>query len=248
MQNFKDNLQGCELEVEDLGAGSLKIYQARGLYRFTSDSVLLAKFAKAKANDIAADFCAGGGIVGFYFYALNQKIKSMTLFEMQKDLSDLSRASIGLNALENFFAINCRVQDIENKYNNCFSLILCNPPYEPKGSGFVNSDGSIAACRSEIELSLDELLQSAAKRLKFGGRLALMHRADRLAELMHLMTHYKIQPKRMQLIQSTEHADPYLVLIEGVRGGAKGMKVLQTHIVNKKTAEKVPDSGKNRNF
>lgn len=225
-------MQNFELEIENLGLGSLKVYQTRGLYRFTSDSVLLAKFAKAKANDIAADFCAGGGIVGFYFYALNQSMKSMTFFEMQKNLSNLSKASIELNALTNFSAVNCRVQDIDAKYNNYFSLILCNPPYERKGSGFINSNGDIAACRSEVNLSLDELLQSVAKRLKFGGRLTIMHRADRLDELMYLMSHYKIQPKRLQLVQSTKRAQPYLVLVEGIRGGANGIKILQTHIVN----------------
>ena len=80
--------------IEELLEGNLKIIQNVGLYRFTSDSVLLTRFVRAKAHERVADFCAGSGIVGLHFYALNPKIESVTLFEMQQELYEMSCRSI----------------------------------------------------------------------------------------------------------------------------------------------------------
>ena len=75
------------LKLDDLLVGGMKIYQDDGLYKFTSDSVLLSRFARAKKEDVVADFCAGSGIVGLHFYALNRPVvKRLVLFEMQKTL------------------------------------------------------------------------------------------------------------------------------------------------------------------
>ena len=83
------------LVTEDLGIAGLSIYQDDELYRFTSDSVLLSRFASVKPGEVVADLCSGSGIVGFHLYGLNaEKIKSVTFFEMQKPLYDLSVASI----------------------------------------------------------------------------------------------------------------------------------------------------------
>ena len=117
--------------IEDLGINGLKIYQDDALYKFTSDSVLLTRFARVKKGDIVADFCSGSGIVGLHLFALNPElIESVTLFELQRPLYDLSLKSININSLEDKFnAVNVRVQDIDNSYNGKFSLIVCNPPY-----------------------------------------------------------------------------------------------------------------------
>jgi tRNA1(Val) A37 N6-methylase TrmN6 len=109
-----------EFEVaEDMCLDGLKIVQDTRLYRFTSDSVLLSKFAAAKRGDDVADFCAGSGIVGFHFYALNKaKFPNMpvTLFELQPELTALSKKTALLNGFENFAFVNGRLQDIPNEF------------------------------------------------------------------------------------------------------------------------------------
>ena len=216
--------------LEDLLINNLKIYQNDELYCFTSDAVLLSKFATVKKGDKVADFCSGSGIVGLNLYAHNQGIESLTLFEMQPALFELSKKSIEYNNLgEKVFAENTKVQDIDKRYNEYFSLIVCNPPYMEKGSGFSSEEYHIAVCKEEIELTLKELVKAAAKALKFKGRFALVHRADRLAEIFEEMKNNKIEPKRMQLI-SAKNKKPYLVLIEGVKGGKKGIDILQNEI------------------
>lgn len=212
--------------LEDLCLNGLKIYQDDNLYRFTSDAVLLTRFASVKNNDIVADFCSGSGIVGIHLFGLYPKIKSVTLFEMQKSLFDLSNKSISLNGLEDkFTAINCKVQDIGKEFNEKFSLIVCNPPYMEVGKGQTEENQSIAICKSEICLTLSELIDSVSRCLKFGGRFAMVYRSDRLVDAIVKMREKNIEPKRLQLVSGGNKA-PYLFMIEGVKGGKSGLKVL----------------------
>lgn len=209
--------------------GEKKIIQNKNLYRFTSDSILLSRFARAKYGDNVADFCAGSGIVGYHFMCLNPQIKSLTLFEMQETLSDMSARTAALNNFENCRNVLCRLQDIGSDFNGAFSLILCNPPYER--GGFGNDSYEKAICRKEITITLEEIIAVAAKKLKFGGRLAIINRADRTAELFYLMKQKNIEPKRMQFISGTDGAKPYLIMAEGVLGGKTGLDILPT-VVN----------------
>lgn len=212
---------------EILENGKIVVFQDDELYTFTSDSILLSKFAKLKKGDEVADFCAGSGIVGLNLLALNSGlIKSLTFFELQKPLFNLLQKSIKENGLQTeCCAINCRLQDIDKSFNEKFSLIVCNPPYMKVSAGETNSDKEKAICTSEIELNLAELCLAFSKHLKFGGRVCLVHRADRLAEVIYELKKNNIEPKRLQMV-SAGKKEPYLFLLEGVKGGKSGLKVL----------------------
>lgn len=230
-----NGVQLNEYEVlEDMLIDGLKVVQDTRLYRFTSDSVLLSRFAKAKKGDKVADFCAGSGIVAFHFYALNRgKIEGLefTLFEMQKELSDLSEKTARINGFENFEIVNCKLQDLPKAYNEKFSLVLCNPPYERSGSGFDNDNYRKAVCRKEITIDLSEIARAASFALKFGGRLCMLHRADRLPEVCYALKAYNIEVKKIQFVGGRDASKPYLVMIEGVKGGKPGCQILET-VVN----------------
>ncbi|MBR1974657.1 MAG: methyltransferase domain-containing protein [Clostridia bacterium] len=225
-----------EYEVlEDMLIDGLKIVQDTRLYRFTSDSVLLSKFAKAKKGDTVADFCAGSGIVAFHFYALNkEKAQGMTftLFEMQEELSVLSRKTALYNGFENFTFVQGKLQDIPKEYNEKFSLVLCNPPYERANTGFDNDDYAKAVCRKEITINLKEIAKAAAFALKYGGRLCMLHRADRLAEVCYTLHEVGLEVKKMQFVGGRYATKPYLVMVEAVKGGKPACEILET-IVNK---------------
>lgn len=233
-------MEGIELKegevLEDMQLDGLKIVQDTTLYRFTSDSVLLSKFAKAKNGDVVADFCAGSGIVAFHFYALNRhdvKGLTFTLFELQESLLNLSKKTAAYNGFDNFAFQLGRLQELDEKYREKFSLVLCNPPYERADSGFDNDAYEKAICRKEITLQLSEIVKAAAFALKFGGRIALLHRADRVAEVCYALKEANMEVKKMQFVTGREGAKPYLVMIEGVKGGKPCCEVLPT-IVNKR--------------
>ncbi|MBO5334986.1 MAG: methyltransferase [Clostridia bacterium] len=219
--------------VEDMGIANLKIIQDKRLYRFTSDSVLLSRFAAVKKGEKIADFCAGSGIVAFHTHALHidKPPAQYTLFEMQAPLCNLAKKTIEYNGFTNFTVVNCRLQDIPKEYAERFSLILCNPPYERAGTGFDNADYEKAVCRKEITLTLAEIAKAAAKSLKYGGRLCMVHRADRLAELCYVLKGVGIEVKKLQFVAGRDGTKPYLVLLEGVKGGKPATEILPT-IVN----------------
>ena len=203
--------------------GDKIIIQNVSLYRFTSDSILLSRFAKGKKGDVVADFCAGSGAVGYHFLCLNPHIKSLTLFEMQPALADMARRTAAANGFESA-VVEGRVQDIGVEYNGAFSLILCNPPYER--GGFENLSYEKAVCRKEITITLPEIIEAAAKKLKFGGRLAMVNRADRLAEIFYTLKGKGLEPKKMQLIRGGENTPPYAVMVEAVKGGKPSLEIL----------------------
>lgn len=219
------------LQFENL-INPIKVYQDDSLYTFTSDSILLSKFVRAKKGEVVADFCAGSGVVGFNFYGLNHNlIKSVNFFEVQQSLFSLCQKSIIENGLEQtFFAENTKLQDIKSEYFGKFSLILCNPPYMKIGHGEQNQDDGKAICKSEVLLSLDELCQAISKCLKYGGRTAICHRADRLIEVICALKKYNVEPKRLQFV-CAKNKKPYLILIEGVKAGKSGIEILE-NIIN----------------
>ena len=221
-----------EYEVlEDMLIDGLKIVQDTRLYRFTSDSVLLSRFAKAKKGDVVADFCAGSGIVAFHFYALNKdKLRdlSFTLFEMQTALSKLSQKTAVYNGFDNFEIVNCKLQDIPKSYNERFSLVLCNPPYERVGTGFDNDEYEKAVCRKELTLTLKEIAKATSFVLKYGGRLCMLHRADRLAEVCYTLHEAGLEVKKIQFVGGRYGSKPYLVMVEAVKGGKPSVEIMET--------------------
>lgn len=220
--------------LEDMLIGGLKVVQNTTLYRFTSDSVLLSKFASAKKGDKVADFCSGCGIVGFHFHALHSEFAfPITLFEMQKSLSDLAKKTIEYNDFTNFCVENIRLQDLPSCYYGQFSLVLCNPPYEKANDGFQKEEWEKAVCRKELTVCLDEICAAAKKALKFGGRMAIIHRADRIGELCYTLKKYNFEVKRLQFVTGKAEDSPYLVMAEATLGGKPCTEILPL-LINEK--------------
>jgi tRNA1(Val) A37 N6-methylase TrmN6 len=147
---------------------------------------------------------------------------------MQQNLADMATRTASLNHFNHVTVVQTRLQDIGNEYNDKFSLILCNPPYER--GGFDNEVYEKAICRKELTITLPEIIEIAYKKLKFGGRLALLQRADRIAELFYLLKKRGLEPKKMQFVAGSEKVAPYLVLVEATKGGKEGITVLPTAI------------------
>ena len=213
------------MQTEEYLLDGMKILQDSEQYRFTSDAVLLARFVTAKKGERVADFCSGSGVVGLHFFGENTGVEHVTLFEMQPVLARMSEKSVALNGLQEHFTVeNVRLQEIPARYTEAFSLILCNPPYER--GGFSAASEQRAPCRRELTLTLEELCLAAAKCLKFGGRFALIHRADRVAEVLYTLHAHRLEPKKLQFVAGKAGAKPYAVLVMAVKGGKPGTEVL----------------------
>ena len=215
------------LVLDDLLINGIKIYQDDELYRFTSDAVILSKFASFKKGDVVADFCSGSGIVGLHFYALNNGVKSVDLIEIQSELSTLSKMTVEYNKLQDIFTvINKPIQELDAKFNGKYSLILCNPPYKKAGSGEPNGNIKIAMCRHEITVTQEEIIEISAKKLKHGGRLCICQRTERLVDMICKMVSVGLNPTRIQTVVTKKGGNPYLFLIEAVKGVKPQLKIL----------------------
>lgn len=218
--------------IEELGIDNLKIIQDDTLYRFTSDAVMLTRFASSKKGDVVADFCSGSGIVGIHYYALNKNIKSVDLFEIQEELYNISKKSIELNNLEQIFtAYNTPLQEIDKTFNAKYTLILCNPPYKKKSSGETSTNIKLAMCKHEVTITQEEIIEISAKKLNFGGRLCMCQRIERFTDMVVKMRECGLEPSRIQFVSTKEGGTPYLYLIEAVKGVKPQLKVLP-QIVN----------------
>ena len=211
--------------AEELLLGGLKIIQSEKLYRFTSDAILLTRFARAKKNEKVADLCSGSGIVALHFYALNERaVSEAKLFDLQPELAEMSERTVRLNGLEDKFTVyNMPIQEIGKEFNGYFSLVLCNPPYETEGRGEKSFSVSDALARHEGALTLDEVTRIAALKLKYGGRFCMVHRADRLVDVLCSMRKYSLEPKRIKF--ACAKGKPYAVFAEGVKGGAPSLEI-----------------------
>ena len=215
------------LVLDDLLIDGIKIYQDDELYRFTSDAVILSKFASFKKGDVVADFCSGSGIVGLHFYALNKQVKSVDLVEIQPELAALSQKTIDYNNLnQTFTVINKPIQELLSDYNGKYSLILCNPPYKKAGSGEINGNVKIAMCRHEITVTQEEIVEVAAKKLRHGGRLCMCQRTERFTDLVCKMASVGLSPTKIQMVVTKQGGAPYLFLIEAVKGVKPQLKIL----------------------
>ena len=214
--------------LEDLLIDGLKIIQNKNLYRFSSDAVLLSRFASFKKGDVVADFCAGSGIVGLHYFALNKGLKRVDGYEIQPELADTFQRTIEYNGLEDkVFCYNMPIQEISKEKNDFYSLILCNPPYKKKNSGGTNPEGHIAICRHEIAVTLEEIISIASKKLKVGGRFCMCQRVERLTDALALMRAYKIEPHKLQFVVSGNNPKPYLFLVEGVKCVTRQLVILE---------------------
>ncbi len=211
--------------LEDLMIDGLKIIQNVNLYRFTSDAVLLSRFAP-KIRGKVADFCSGSGIVGINYYAINKGV-TVDEYELQKDLAALCEKTIEYNSLgEHIKSYNMPIQNIPSEKDGTYSLVLCNPPYKKVNSGEKNPDDHIALCRHEIAVTLSEIISIAAKKLKYGGRLCICQRVERFTDIIINMKENGLEPCRIQFATAGKDNKPYLVLVEGAKGVKPQLKVL----------------------
>ena len=104
-----------------------------------------------------------------------------------------------------------------------FDVVTMNPPYKAENSGIKNGDESAKLARHEIACNIDDITECAARILRFGGRLCICHRPERLSDAIFSMKKNGIEPKRMRFVQKNGESAPWLVLIDGRRvGTARG--------------------------
>lgn len=212
--------------LDDLQVGGLKLWQDPDLFCFGTDAVLLANFVSPKLKDKLLDIGTGNGIIPILVSA-KANFSSYTALEVQSVCASLAQKNVLFNNLQD--KINVIEGDINDLslFSPCsFSYITCNPPYKPVGSGLKNPESALSIARHEILCTLEDIIKRSSKLLISKGKLALVHKPERLSEICYLMKTNNIEPKRIQLVYPRNNEPPCLVLIEGVKNGGQGLKWL----------------------
>ena len=209
-----------------LGYDNLKIVQDPEMFSFSLDSVLLPNFITINKNiNKILDIGTGNGPIPLI---LSTKTKAhITGIEIQKEVSQMAKESVRLNKLEN--QITIINEDIKKDIfeNETFDVITCNPPYfEVKDESKFNKNDYKTIARHEINLNLDELFKIAKKILKNNGIIGLVHRPERLLDIIITMKKYNIEPKKIRFIYPKKDKESNILLIEGKKNGNKGLKIL----------------------
>ena len=227
----QNNLLKQDETLDDLEYENLKIIQNKFGYKFSTDSVLLANFGKAKQNDIYVDLCSGSSVIAMLFLCKN-KIKKGYAVEIQERLANMAERSIKFNNLENrLLVLN---EDLENVHNilgfESVDVITVNPPYNEVGE--TSDVDEIAIATHEIKTNLAKIAEESSKLLKFGGKLFMVHRSDRLASIMFEFKRFKLEPKVLRIVYPKKNKAPNLVLIEAKKGAKPGLIIQEPLILN----------------
>ncbi len=219
--------------IDDLEYKGLKIIQNKNGFCFGIDSVLLSDFAKnIKKNAKVIDIGTGTGIISIL---LSKKANLSKIYgiEIQDEVADMAKRSVYLNNLnDKIEIINTNIKDIFNILNpNEFDVIVTNPPYMKMNTGAINEEKKKLISRHEVECTLEDIIRISYKLLKSNGEFYMVHRAERIVDILFYLRQYKIEPKILRFIQPNLNKEPNLVLIKAVKNAGYQLNVKKPLIV-----------------
>lgn len=210
------------------------IYQDNSCFLFSLDSVLLANFVTIKLNDkLIIDLCSGNAPIPMLMsFRTDARIFGV---ELQKKIYELGVKSIQENNMSNQICLyNEDVKNITRVFGaGGADVVTCNPPYFKYQEGsLVNENAEKSIARHEVKINLEEIIKNSSYLLKNGGTFALVHRPDRLIEIIYLMKKYNIEPKKLRMVYPKFDREANIILIEGVKNGKTGLKIMPFLVVH----------------
>lgn len=211
--------------LDDLQLGGIHVIQKKKAFRFGVDAVLLANFAKVKRGMRVVDLCTGTGIIPFVL-AGKTEASYITGVEIQDEMVEMAKRSIKYNKLEERMEfINADLKNLKLlKELPKADVVTVNPPYKLHNSGLLNPNDKNAIARHEICCTLEDVIIACRVLLKDNGRMYMVHRPERIADILCTMRKHKIEPKVIRMIHPNTKKAPNIVLVEGQRDGGAFLK------------------------
>lgn len=208
-----------------LAYNNLKIIQRKDMFNFSLDTVLLANFCTI-TKDVKKIVDFGTNNAAIPLILSKRTNKPIIGVEIQKEAVELAKKNITLNSLDN--QIEIVHSDIKEFVNDSIKvgLVVCNPPFfKVDEDSNLNDNEFLTIARHEIKINLEEIIKSAAKILDNRGKFAMVHRPQRMIEILNLMQKYDIEPKRIKFVYPKYNKESHILLVEGIYKGKKGLKI-----------------------
>ena len=220
-------------KIDDLEYKNLKIIQNKNGFCFGIDSVLLSDFAKNIKKDAKVlDLGTGTGIISILLCG-KTNLKKIIGVEIQKEVSDMAKRSIKLNNLEDRAQIiNEDIRNLNKIFPpNSFDAIVTNPPYKKENTGLTSKNKSQLISRHEVMCNIEDIAKTASTLLNSNCSIYMVHRPDRLIDIIEAFRKYKIETKIIRFVYPKINKEPNLVLIKATKGGKEFLKMEKPLIV-----------------
>jgi tRNA1Val (adenine37-N6)-methyltransferase len=200
--------------------GRIRVIQPRRGYRFSVDSILLARFVSVHSHDRVLELGAGTGVISLAIAALRHPREIIAL-EIQPELVAMIRRNGDLNRIDSIQAIATDLRKINhaNVQRESFDLVVANPPFRASKAGRVSPQEPRRIARSESSATLKDFVAAASRSARRGGRVAFVFAADRSAELISVLREHHLEPKRIRFVHPYSSAPASTILIEGRKNG-----------------------------
>ena len=208
-----------------LAYNDLKIIQRKDMFNFSLDTVLLANFCTI-TKDVKKIVDFGTNNAAIPLILSRRTNKPIIGVEIQKEAVELAKKNITLNNLDD--QIEIVHSDIKEFVNDSIKvgLVVCNPPFfKVDEDSNLNNNEFLTIARHEIKINLEEIIKSAAKILDNRGKFAMVHRPQRMIEILNLMQKYDIEPKRIKFVYPKYNKESHILVVEGIYKGKKGLKI-----------------------
>ena len=219
--------------LDDLQLNKLKIIQNKKWFCYGIDSVLLSDFAKEiRENSTVLDLGAGNGILGLLLCG-KTKLKTIIGVEIQDEVCEMATRTILFNGLQDRFQmIHGDIKNVTNIIpRESFDAVVSNPPYKKKDSGIQNKNETKVISRHEILCNLNDIIKAACYALKEKGTFYMVHRPERLADIIATLREYRIEPKVIKFVYPKINKKPNLVLIKSTKYGNSFLDIKEPIIV-----------------
>jgi len=211
--------------LDDLNLKGIHVIQKKNAFRFGVDAVLLANFAKVKRDAKVVDLCTGTGIIPFIL-AGKTYASNIIGVEIQEEFVEMASRSTVYNGLQDrikFISGDLKNLDLIKAIPKA-DIVTVNPPYKLHNSGLISLDDKNAIARHEICCTLEDVIIASRILLGNSGRMYMVHRPDRLVDILCTMRKHRIEPKRIRMVHPSANKAPNIVLIEGCRDGGSFLK------------------------
>lgn len=224
---------------EDKLWNGYRLIQDDRFFKLGQDSILLSDFAQPSPRARVCDLGCGNGALGILLCAKQEKIH-VTGLEIQPEVAALARENVMLNDLSDRMDIVCGdVRECKTRFPvGSFDYLICNPPYFSTDSGYHAAGQNRNRARQETDGTMEEFIQAAAYLVKYGGRVAFVHRPERLCDCIALLRSHDLEPKRIRFVHQTAASVPSAVLLEVRRGSAPGVQILPPLLICRENGEK----------
>ena len=227
---------------EYLKPGGLRFVWEDALFRPGTDSFLLSSLPRLSAGLRVCDLGCGTGLLGLLLLQRQPDLR-VTGIDIQAPAISLAEQSAAENRLMDRLTFRCADLRQARQYfpTGSFDLAVSNPPYYAPGSGKVSQDAARCTARSESEATLADICAAAAYLLRWGGKFCLVHKPERLTDVLCALREAGIEPKRLRFVHNRAEYAPSLFLLEGCRGGKPGLTIEPPLILQGRSGASSPD-------